>query len=242
MNNKPIIPEFILLHAIKAGLKFLQLNFEQQTALGTPNNSYLYRILQDVQFERYNYLDQAKAILFKNTDDPRKLRVDLMYNMDFDKVPSIYITLPGEQHGQNALSIEQSTTPYDDLDIDEKVVGITNRYTRRKNATYTLYITSDNSSEVTLLYHILDCLIMSMTTHLALKGLYNITQGGQDLQIDSEKIPKHLFIKALSIGLQYERSAPDLNSTPMFTDIMFEGRPTGLKGDLTDTPNDLDDI
>ena len=240
--SKPIIPEFILLHAIKAGLKFLKTDFDAQETAGTPNNSYLHRILEDQQIERYSYYEQAKAVLFKQKDDPRSIRVDLMYNMDFEKVPSIYITLPGEQHGQNALGIEQSTEPYYNANTDDEVVSYTNKYTRRKNATYAIYITSDNSNEVTLLYHIIDCLIISMTTHLALKGLYNLTQGGQDLQIDSDKIPKHLFIKALSLGLQYDRSAPDLNSTPMFTDIMFEGRPTGLSSDTADTPNNLDDI
>lgn len=240
--NTPIIPEFILLHAIKAGLVFIKTDFDTQMLAGTPNNSYLHRILEDAYIERYNYLDQAKAILFKENDDPRRLRVDLMYNMDFEKVPSIYITLPGEQHGANALAIEQSTEPYFNTDINNEIISYTNKYTRRKNATYAIYITSDNSNEVTLLYHIIDCLIISMTTHLGLKGLYNITQGGQDLQIDSDKIPKHLFIKALSIGLQYERSAPDLNNTPTFTDILFNSRPTGLKSDATDTPNNLDDI
>lgn len=242
MSSKAVIPELILLHAIKAGLKFLKTDFDTQVALSTPDNSYLHRILKDVQIERVNYLEQAKSILFKDQDDPRKIKVDLMYNMDFDKVPSIYITLPGEQHGLNNLAIEQSSEPYYNVDSNNEVVNYTNKYTRRKNATYALYITSDNSNEVSILYHIIDCLIISMTTHLNLSGLYNLTQGGQDLQIDNDKIPKNLFIKALSIGLQYDRSAPDLTSTPMFTDIMFAGRPTGSRNDLTDTPNDLDDI
>lgn len=237
-----VIPEFILLHAVKAGLKFIEQNYNEQLANNTVSNSYLYRILQNEEIERYNYIEQAKAVLFKEEDDPRKLRVDLMYNMDFEKIPSIYVSLPGEQHGQNNLAIEQDEQPYFDILPDNTVKGYVNKFTRRKNATYSIYIMSDNSNEVTLLYHILDCLIISMTTHLALKGLYNITQGGQDIQIDSDKIPKHLFLKALSIGLQYSRSAPDLRQIPMFTDIMFEGRPTGLQSDETDTPNNLDDL
>jgi hypothetical protein len=166
-------------------------------------------------------------VLFRDEDHPRKIKVDLMYNMDFDKVPSIYITLPGEQHGQNALSIEQDTEPYYNLDVDDQVTGTVANMTRRKNANYGIYITSDNATEATLLYYILDCLIISMTTHLALSGLYNITQGGQDIQLDSEKIPKNLFIKALTIGLQYYRSAPSLDENPMFVGAIFSGLPTG---------------
>ena len=237
-----IIPEFILLHAIKAGFEYIQKDYELQTANGVEQNSYLHRILQREQIERYDYLTQAKAVLFKEEDDPRKLKIDLMNNMDFDKVPSIYISLPGEQHGQNNLAVEQDQEPYYNVNNQGEVHSYTNKFTRRKNANYSFYIVSDNSNEVTLLYHIIDCLLISMTAHFSLKGLCNITQGGQDIQLDSDKIPKNLFIKALSVGLQYSRCAPDLSDAPMFTDIMFTGRPTGLKSDETDTPNNLDDI
>lgn len=242
MEGTIIIPEFILMHAIRAGLKFIQQDYQTQEANNTIENSYLKRILGDGGVERYNYFEQAKAVLFKKEDDPRKLKIDLMYNMDFDKVPSIYITLPGEQHGQNTMSVEQSSTPLYNENDNGDVTGYNNLYSRRKNATYAIYITSDSTNEVTLLYHIIDCLITSMTVHLNMKGLYNITQGGQDLQLDSDKIPKHLAIKALTLGLQYSKSAPDLAETPMFTSIMFGGRPTGLKSDPTDSPNNLDDI
>lgn len=225
-DNNPIIPEFILLTAIKAGLRFIQTDYETNLAANTITNSYLYRICGSTTIERYNYFDQAVAVLFRESDHPRKLKVDLMYNMDFDKIPSIYITLPGEQHGQNALSIEEDPTPYYNVENDV-VTGSVVKYTRRKNANYGIYITSDNASEATLLYHIIDCLIISMTTHLALSGLSNITQGGQDIQIDSEKIPKHLFIKALTIGLQYYRSAPSFDQNPIFAGVFFEGLPTG---------------
>jgi len=225
MENNLIIPEFILIHALKAGFDFIEKDFKEQITLNTPTNSYLYRILHDQRIERYDYYTQAQAILFKKKDDPRKLSIDLMFNMDFDKVPSVYISLPGEQHGQNNLGVEQNPESYFNVDENDNATSYTNRYTRRKNANYGIYIASDNSNEVSLLYYIIDCLMISMTPHLTLKGLYNITQGGQDLQIENDKIPKNFFMKSISLGLQYERSAPDLTNTPMFTDIIFEGRP-----------------
>lgn len=219
-----IIPEFTILEAINIGLKYIRQDLEDNAS--TIEQSYLHRILKGQSIERYNFFDQAKTLLTREEDDPRLLSVDLMYNMNFDKIPSIYVTLSGEQHGQNNIAVEQeSEVLFNGEDIDNPTT-YNSVYTRRKQANYSIYITSDNSNEVNLLYHIIDCLILSMTTHLSLKGLYNLTQGGQDVQIDSDKIPKHIFIKALSLGMQYQRSAPDFRQVPVITQMMCQGTPT----------------
>lgn len=232
-----VIPEFILLSTIKNALKLIEADFNLCETEGRQDESYLYRVFGEAQIERYNYYEQAKGVLFKKKDDPRKLTVDLMYNMTMDKVPNIYITLPGEQHNQNAIMVEQEEEPYWNTNG-----SYTNKFTRRKSATYAIYITSDNSNEVSLLYHLIDCIMISATSALTLSGLYNLTQGGQDIQLENDKVPKHFFIKALSIGLQYGRTAPDFSGTPMFTNLIFDGRPTGLKSEENDTPNNLDDL
>lgn len=219
-----IIPEFILLEAINIGLKYIKQDLEDNSADLT--QSYLHRILQGQNIERYNHFDQAVSILTKEEDDPRLLAIDLMYNMNFEKVPSIYVTLSGEQHGQNNIAIEEESEVIYNGGDPENPTSYNKIYTRRKQANYSVYIISDNSNEANLLYHILDCIILSMTTHLNLKGLYNLTQGGQDVQIDSDKVPKHIFIKTLSLGLQYQRSAPDFAEIPIVTQMMFTGIPT----------------
>lgn len=231
------IPEFILLNTIKKALALIETDYNKCETEDRIEESYLYRVFGNNQIERYNYFEQAKAVLFKRKDDPRKLTVDLMYNMNVNKVPTVYITLPGEQHGQNALAVEQESDPYWNTNQ-----SYTNKFTRRKTATYAVYITSDNANEVSLLYHLIDSILISATAALTLSGLYNMTVGGQDIQLESDKTPKHLFIKALSIGLQYSKTVPDFSGTPMFTDLIFKGRPTGLKSEENDTPNNLDDI
>lgn len=216
---KNIIPEFALLDIVKIGLAYIKKDLEDQT---NEADSYLYKILNGQEIQRYNYFQQAKNVLIKEQDDPRLLSVDLMYNMDFEKVPSIYISLAGEQHGQNNLSVEQSNEPFFN-DQDQTYQDI---FTRRKNANYGIYIVSDNSNEVNLLYHILDCILLSSTVHLSLIGLYNLTQGGQDIQIDTDKVPKHIFIKTLSIGMQYARSAPSFAQIQMYGGLFAQGTPS----------------
>lgn len=232
-----IIPEFILLTTIKKALDLIEVDHKLCETENRIEESYLYRVFGDNQIERYQYYEQAKAILFKKKDDPRKLTIDLMYNMKMDKVPTIYITLPGEQHGQNAMTVEQEDEPYWNDNG-----SFTDKFTRRKSATYAIYITSDNSNEVSLLYHLLDSILISATAGLALSGLYNLTQGGQDIQLENDKTPKHFFIKALSIGLQYGRTVPGFAGNPIFNELLFVGRPTGLKSEENDTPNNFDDL
>lgn len=235
-----VIPEYILLHALQAGFEYIEADFEQNSF--EQKNTYLYRILQQERIQRYDYFTQAQSVLFKQQDDPRKLNIDLMYNIDIDRVPSIYITLSGEQHGNNNLSIECEQDYYQNVDVNNKVISYTDRFVRRKRATYNIFVVSDNVNEVLMLYHIIDCLIISLTPHLTLKGLYNITQGGQDVQIQNDNIPKHLFMKGLNIGFEFNRVAPDLSDNKVFSDILFKPRATGLKKDLKDTPNNLDDL
>lgn len=232
-----IIPEFILLNTIKKALKWIEADHSKCSAENRVEESYLYRIFEDTQIERYNYYEQAQAVLFKKKDDPRKLTVDLMYNMKIEQVPTIYISLPGEQHGQNVLANGQTNTSYFNSDNT-----YADQFSRRKNATYAIYITSDNSNEVSLLYHLIDSLLISASSALTLSGLENLTFGGQDIQLENDKVPKHFFIKALSIGLQYEKTVPSFYGTPMFNELIFKGRPTDLQTNIKQTSKNLDDV
>lgn len=233
-----VIPEFILLHTIKKAIELIKADLITCESNNLIEESYLYRVFQNTQLERYNYFEQIKAILLKKKDDPRLLKIDLMYNMSIERVPSIYITLPGEQHGgMQGLGMEQESQPYVNADY-----STTNIYNRRKSATYGIYIVSDNSNEVNLLYHFIDCLLISATPALVVSGLYNLRHGGQDIQLENDKIPKHHFIKAISLGLEYAQSAPEFHRNISVADLIFKGVPTGLKSDPKDTENNDNDL
>lgn len=220
-----VVPEYILLKAIKDGLEFIKTDFDYQNINNTPENSYLYRITKNLGIERYQYYNQAQSVLFKEEDDPRTLTVDLMYNMNYDKFPSIYISLPGEQSSENSLSVEQGTIPYFNNQKDGSIDGYNNIFSRRKKSTYSIFIMSDNTNEVVMLYHIIDSLLISMMVQLTMIGLYNITLGGQDVQLNPDLVPKNSFSRAILISFEYSRSSPDLTKTSMFNEIFFKGLP-----------------
>ena len=230
------IPEYFLLKSIKTALRFIKEDLIEKRRQGREKESYLALICEDKKIERYNYFEQAEDLLLRDESEGKLLNVDLMYNMNFDNTPSIYISLSGEQYSDNNLSVEQQSLP---LIVGESRFDV---FTRRKNANYSIYIVSDNSNEANLLYYILDCICISLTAHFSFSGFYNITHGGQDVQIENDKIPKHIFVKALNIGLQYKRSAPSFYTLPTFNELFFQGRPTGLKNDLNDTLDNDNDL
>lgn len=235
------IPEFILLDTVQKLLNFVRVDFQ---SAATEQDSYLYKTLTGSKIERYDFYTQGKKIFLALEDDPRLLKVDLMYNMDIDKVPSIYITLPSEQNGQNGMGVDEGyqEAEIEDMDINGLGGSFTSVFTRRFNTTYSLMIISDNSNEVILIYHFLKALLISAHAHLNLSGIENIALGGQDIQLNSDRIPKHLFMRALTLNIQYETSSLDLRSHPMLGSILAKGKPTGFKSDEFDTPNNENDL
>lgn len=216
-----IIPEAIILDSLEKGLKFVKADYATNVAANTEQDSYLHRTLQEIGIERYSYLTQGKKVFLAEEDDPRKLNIDLAYNMDVSKAPSIYIALANEQNGQNGLGLDEG---YQE-GFENKDGTITPTFTRRKNTSYNIMITSDNSNEVVMIYHFLYALLMSITPHMNIRGLENISIGGQDLQLRGDLIPKAIFMRALAINLQYEISVPDLRRNLTVGAIFFSGYP-----------------
>lgn len=216
-----IVPETIILDSIQKGLQFVRTDYQTNLDANAEQDSYLYRILHGVGIERYTYFIQGKKVFLAEEDDPRLLNIDLAYNMDVSKVPSIYIALANEQNGQNGLGLDEGFQQ--DLENEDGTTSPV--FTRRKNTSYNVMITSDNSNEVVMIYHFLYALLTSLTPHMNMRGLENISIGGQDLQLRGDLIPKHIFMRALAINLQYETSVPDLSRNPTAGAIFFSETP-----------------
>jgi len=216
-----IVPETIILDSLEKALQFVRTDYATNIAANTEQDSYLYRILQGVGIERYTYFTQGKKVFLAAEDDPRLLNIDLVYNMNVNKVPSVYIALANEQNGQNGLGLDEGYQQ----DLENEDGTALSVFTRRKNTSYNIMITSDNSNEVVMIYHFLYALLTSLTPHMNMRGLENISIGGQDLQLRGDLIPKSIFMRALAINLQYEISVPDLSRNPTAGDIFFSGSP-----------------
>lgn len=217
-----IIPEYVLLKTVQNILTFIRTDYENAT---DKDKSYLRRILKYNALERYDTVKQAEAVFIQESDNPRFLEADLMFNVHRDGAPSIHITLPAEntQNGGNGMGTdERYRDSIIETDDEENVIGVRTVFTRRFTATYNVVITSDNSNEVTLIYHVMRSLLISSIPSMHLAGLENVRLGGQDVTINSQQ---KVFIKAISIYLEYEASAPNLFTDPVFHNIFFTGTP-----------------
>jgi hypothetical protein len=226
------IPEYILLDHVEKAIKYLRDDYAAQT---DPDKSYLRRVLYDNRIQRYDLIEQAESVFIQEIDNPRYLEVDLMWNMQRDGLPTIHITLPSEQThvGGNGIGTDEGyrenifeESVYDE-ETNELITqgSITPIYTRRYQSVYNIVITSDNSNEVILIYHTLRALLISLIRSLSEAGLQNIAFGGQDVQLYGGIVPKNIYMRAITVSLQYETSALSIFPQPLFNNLIANGVP-----------------
>jgi hypothetical protein len=98
---------------------------------------------------------------------------------------------------------------------------------RRFSVHYNAVVTSNNSYEVVLLYHILKACFLSYDNSLEVSGLQEIKISGQDLQLMEEIVPANCFTRALGIELTYELTVPDFFKTKFLNDLTITPTPYG---------------
>lgn len=195
-----IIPEVILMSSIKNGLAAVKANFLNNAA----TDSWLFKSLNGIQVGSYDFYEQAKQLIINPNNDPRNLLVDLHYDMAQRPVPAVVIANKSETPSSAGqwLSIGQGYILPEDMDATGAIPAI---YTRRKNATTSLVILSDNANEVLMLYHLLTGVLLSLQVDLNLKGIESISFGGEESPYYTAQLP--LFNKALVLNYDYNFSA-----------------------------------
>lgn len=212
-------PEIVIFNIIKLGLDFISLDWKSKTDKTT---SWLYKVVENISIQKIGFFAEAESIFIKQGGKARSLDVNLMYNMKDVKPPSIYISLGNENtSSQNAMGMDEGYQEQLFDDLTYKSV-----FTRRFSANYNIVITSDNSNEVIIIYHVLKALLIGMYFHLHKNGIENLKLGGADLNINQSLMPKHLFSRAISLNFDYETSAPEPVVIKFPTDFEIEGKPT----------------
>jgi len=224
MADLILVPEFLIFDTLTKVLKFISDDYTEQS---DKSNSFIRQIILNLGLERYKYVEQAIEVFVKEQDNPRLLEVNLMLNMH--KVlgpPKIHITIPSDSTGQNAIGGSQNsfTVPVFYENEETETYEYRNSYSRRLNTQVSLVITSDNSNEVVLIYHIIRALFISLQNHVALSGLENLTFSGQDLSHLGDKVPTNMYMRALNLGFQYQTGSLDLSKQNYFIDITENGQ------------------
>lgn len=215
------LPEFIIHHGVENALKFLREDYQQHETAGTINESFFSKLVGDIQFQRYSYMEQGKSVFFNGKEHQRYLEVDLMFNMSRDGAPTIHITTPAETPGQGAIGTDEGS--YEN-ELENEDTQLRSVFTRRYKGTYDIVIVSDNSGEVVFIYHVLRALLTSLIPHFHLAGLENVTFSGQDLTPYSEIVPKNFNMKAIRMNLEYETSTLSFNTNPVINGLVFSGK------------------
>lgn len=230
-NRLVVIPEFILLNIVDRALNYLRNDYAEQE---DKDKSFLNMVLVGNAIERYDLATQAKQVFIDNDEtNDRFLEVHLMFNMKREGLPTIHLTLPSEQTqtGGNGIGSDEGymneiivdTTYNEDGTINENG-SATPVYTRAFQSTYNIVITSDNSNEVILIYHTLRALLIALIPSISLEGLKNVAFGGQDVQLYQGLANKNMYVRAITVTLQYETSAPSIFPKAFVNDMTAKGK------------------
>lgn len=201
-----LIPEIELHITLKAILELIRDDFSNQS---NEQDTILYKLLGTNKLQRYSLFEQAKTVFLAKETDPRFLDVQMFFNLKRASIPTIHITLPSEQSGQNGIGIDEGFAGIDTIGMGESMTTSPN-YTRRFDTTYNLIITSDNTNEVILLYHMIRAILIPTFDHLNQIGLENCKLGGRDIQTNNTLVPEHIFMRGISLSFSYDVIAHSL--------------------------------
>lgn len=195
-----LIPEIKILEIIETAIKTVQIDFQENT---DEKQSMLYFILGENTQGKYNFFEQAKDIFFRDNGHPRQIETRMMFDAQRAHLPTIHITMPSENAANDGIGVDEG---YQESEINNG--KITKTYTRGFETQYNAIITSDNSLEVLCIYHVLKSLLIGIFDTIEFNGIRNMKLSGQDLRIDSDSVPAHIFTRGIGINCFYEQTVP----------------------------------
>lgn len=219
-----LIPEIILFNTIKAFVQLITQDYanasdKTQTILNdlfnVDNNG------NPLQLQNFNYLEQAIALFTRTIEHPRQFQVNIGYNLQRANFPTVHILLPQEVPGRYdsiGLSIGEIDTVYHP-EANPQYEQETRVTTYRAN--FDLMITSDNTSEVLLVYYLLKDMFPFASDTLELLGLHNFKLTGQDVQLDAAYAPANIFHRSLRTEFDYQSETIVRNNRDMANKLNF---------------------
>lgn len=216
-----MIPEIELQRVIDSLLKALRA--DQTNNGGTPSNTILHYLLSESNsFKgKYNFYDQAVEIFStRGNNHPRYLDSRLFFDRERAPIPTIHIMANGENNNNNGLGVDQGFQ-------DVQVIGGERRevYNRHFDANFSIVISSDNSMETIVIYHVIKSMLISIFDHVQLKGFVNPQISGRDINISQDVVPSGVFARAIDFKAGYELPVPTHYLTTIINKVIFEINP-----------------
>lgn len=203
-NNQPgiIMPEIIIYKSLVSIFNIVKQDFLEST---DEEQSMLFNFFGKdengdfLNFEQFNYFEQAKETFIQKSP-----QVNLGYNLEVASMGSIHILLPGENGQPLTIGADENYQPYIQNQTEFKAT-----FSQRFDSTYNILITSENTFEVILIYNLLKSSILALNYHFELAGLRLPKTSGQDLNVQSDLVPTHIFHRSLMLNFFYELNVSD---------------------------------
>lgn len=158
----------------------------------------------NIEYDRYNFFEQAKAILLRDNTNSRRLQHFVGYNLQQASAPCIHILLPTENKGKfDTISYSETDTYTKNTCTGD---GLFQQKSTSSSAVYHLMITSDNSHEVLIIYYWLKAMLVIFSDTTGLYGLLNLVVSGQDVTMQQELTPTHIYHRNLSIQFDFSNT------------------------------------
>ncbi|SHL15108.1 hypothetical protein SAMN05444266_102222 [Chitinophaga jiangningensis] len=168
---------------------------------------YLAVLLNGMQWEGYDFYEQARQLLIAESGG-RKLTMGFRYDAQQTPSPALIIATETEEPASTNewLALGQGFVTADDLVLGD---GESTYFTRRKKATMSLTILSDNPAEAAMLYTTITGLLLSVQLHLHLSGLEQLTIGGGSSERYEALLPA-ITNRVILLNFEYNYSAPSI--------------------------------
>lgn len=224
-----IVPDIILLDSYQNLLKLVRDDLSTKT---DETKTLLYQILGTNSLQRYNMFDQSKKIFNDDVDNPRKLEINMFFNMARQGLPTIHIMMHAENSNANGIGLDEgfqepTYTPVNDESDSTSISSydVQKVYNRRFSSSYNVVFTSDNTNEILVMYHVFRALTIPLLDHLMMSGLENPKIKVEELMPISDMVPSNIFMRSINIEFEYEVKGFYLYSQGLLGDIIFDGTP-----------------
>lgn len=170
----------------------------------------------EVAWESFNYFAQCKELFVGKNP----IQINLGYNLQVSDIACVHIILPSENAKPLGIGADEGYAGYRE---NEEGSSIKEIYTQTFDANYNLIITSKNTMEVILIYNLLKASLLSLKNHIELSGLMLFKTSGQDIQLQSDLVPTHIFHRSLGLSFTYEFQASDVLAKKLIMDFDITG-------------------
>lgn len=194
------MPDLVIFHTLETIKKILIKDLNESPV---DEDTYLYKLLgvdesgEVLKLNMYNVFKQAKKML----QTPNNMSVNFGYNQEVAQIISLHIILPSEQ-GKTAIGADEGYLH------DVGGTEVCDCLTQTFDTTYQIMITSNNSAEVNVTYHLLKSMLLLLIDHIELMGLRNPSFSGNDIVMQDDLTPVPIFHKVLNISFMYEHNVP----------------------------------